>query len=94
MYVDGPAAKKALHKYKGDDVDLIMDTQKVFDGEQQEAQAPSSSNSLLQVLLASVLGARGQPQTELHIMQQLGRSMSVLKRNTTCVTGHSMTALP
>jgi hypothetical protein len=32
LYVDGHGAKKALHKYKGNDVDLIMDTQQVFDG--------------------------------------------------------------
>jgi hypothetical protein len=33
LYVDGPGAKKALHKFKGASVDGLMANQKVFDGE-------------------------------------------------------------
>lgn len=33
MYVEGSAAKKALHKYKGKDADQLLINQNVFDGE-------------------------------------------------------------
>jgi ribosomal protein L12E/L44/L45/RPP1/RPP2 len=33
MYVDAHWAKKALHKYKGEDLDELLSNQKLFDGE-------------------------------------------------------------
>jgi hypothetical protein len=33
LYVEGSAAKKALHKYKGKDADQLLINQNVFDGE-------------------------------------------------------------
>jgi len=35
LYVDGPGAKKALHKYKGTSVDGVLMHQGVFDGKLQ-----------------------------------------------------------
>jgi hypothetical protein len=33
MYVDAHGVKKALHKYKGEDIDELLGNQKLFDGE-------------------------------------------------------------
>jgi ribosomal protein L12E/L44/L45/RPP1/RPP2 len=43
MYVDAHGAKKALHKFKGEDLDELMGNQKLFDGEQHSSSSSQAA---------------------------------------------------
>eukprot|EP00882_Tetradesmus_deserticola_P027212 GHRQ01030093.1.p3 GENE.GHRQ01030093.1~~GHRQ01030093.1.p3 ORF type:complete len:103 (+),score=58.07 GHRQ01030093.1:419-727(+) len=65
MYVDAKGAKKALHQYKGQDVDKLLANQQVFDGEPcSEAAAAGAKLCLCSddgVAVAAVAEAGGGP---------------------------------
>lgn len=71
MYIDAHGAKKALHKYKGQDIDKLLASQQAFDGEQQWEH--SSRHCCLAQLLCAIV-AWGQ----LLELAQHGRPVPIL----------------